>query len=266
MLILYDNPFSTNAQKVRLVLAEKNLPFESRMLDLQAGDQFDPAYKELNPNAQVPALIDDGETITESTVICEYLDEKYPEPALTPGTPLGRARMRWLTEQTISWIGPTINSLNVGLVFRLIYLKKTPEEIAAFFDANPNPIARRRQQSLFEEGVESPLIPISLERYRRLILDLNAKLTDGGPWLAGDSFSLADTGLFPYLNRLDFLGFAALRADCPAYGDWLARMQARPSVIKEISEKIPPEILAFHLECVEQSRDKLNEIVAAMGL
>ena len=56
MLILYDNPFSTNAQKVRLVMAEKDVAYESIILDLQAGGQFDPDFMRLNPAAQVPAL------------------------------------------------------------------------------------------------------------------------------------------------------------------------------------------------------------------
>ncbi len=262
MLILFDNPFSTNAQKVRLVLAEKGLAFESRILDLQKGDQFDPEFKKVNPNAQVPALVDEGETFVESTVICEYLDDKFPDPPLKPSTAKGRARMRWQTEQTVSWISHSINSLNVGLVFRVIYRSKTPEEMQAFFDANPNPIAMRRQKSLVKEGVNSPLIPIALKRYRRLIKELDASLQETGPWLAGEEFSLADTGLVPYLHRLDVMGFGVLHADRPAYTAWLERMRERPSFVQEITDKLDPEAVAFHQKCVEESREELDKIFA----
>jgi glutathione S-transferase len=58
MLKLYDGTTSVCAIKVRLVLFEKAIPFESRNIDLRAGDQFDPAYLKLNPNAVVPTLVD----------------------------------------------------------------------------------------------------------------------------------------------------------------------------------------------------------------
>ena len=102
MLILYDNPLSINAQKVRLVMAEKGIAFKSIILDLQAGDQFDPDFKKLNPAAQVPALRDGDKLFTESTVISEYLEDAYPEPSLVPREPAGKAKMRWLTEQTLA--------------------------------------------------------------------------------------------------------------------------------------------------------------------
>ena len=123
MLMLYDNPLSTNAQKVRLVMAEKGIAFESIILDLQAGDQFDPDFKKLNPAAQVPALRDGDKLFTESTVISEYLQDAFPRPSLMPREPASKAEMRWLTEQTISWMSPMINSLNVGLVFAIFMLR-----------------------------------------------------------------------------------------------------------------------------------------------
>ena len=153
MLILYDNPFSTNAQKVRLVLAEKGLAYESRILDLQAGEQFALDYTKLNPNAQVPTIMDGNRIFTESTVISEYLEEAYPNPPLMPKYPGRKAEVRSLTEQTVSWMSPMINSLNVGLVFRYIYAQKSAEEMAAFWSANPNPTQLLRQRSCAEEGV-----------------------------------------------------------------------------------------------------------------
>jgi len=266
MIILYDNPFSTNAQKVRLVLAEKGLDFESRVLDLQAGDQFDPAYLKLNPNGQVPLLVDGDTTLIESTVISEYLDEAYPEPALSPAEPAERAKMRGLTEQTVSWISPMINSLNVGLVFRHIYAQKPAEEMQAFWAANPNPIQLQRQRSCAEEGVTSPFIPVAMKRFRKLILELETHLAGYGPWLLGDKLTLADTGLFPYLNRLDLLGFERLGTGAPAYGAWLEAMRTQASVQTEITGKIPTEILAVHRDFVARDQKALDEIFSEMGV
>jgi len=72
---LYNAPQSTCSQRVRFVLNAKNLSFTEHKLDLFSGDQLKPEYLAINPNAVVPALIHDGHTILDSSVIIEYLDE-----------------------------------------------------------------------------------------------------------------------------------------------------------------------------------------------
>lgn len=81
MISLYHNDMSVCAQKVRMTLAEKQLPWESHHLDLRAGDQQKPEYLKLNPNSVVPTLVDNGTVIIESTVICgatESTLQQYP--------------------------------------------------------------------------------------------------------------------------------------------------------------------------------------------
>ena len=99
MLYLYHAPSSVCAMKVRLVLNEKGLPWDGKILDLRRGDQFDPEYRKLNPNSVVPTLVHDGRVVVESTVIIEYLDEAFPSPALMSGDPYQRAVARL-------WMGP----------------------------------------------------------------------------------------------------------------------------------------------------------------
>src|SRR3546814_3154261 len=94
MLTLYHAHHSTCSQKVRIVLAEKGLDYEAVFLDLGKKDQLDPAYLELNPNGVVPTLVAGEHAIVESSVICEYLDERDPEPPLTPDDIVDRAPMR----------------------------------------------------------------------------------------------------------------------------------------------------------------------------
>jgi len=97
MLVLYHASHSTCSQKVRLVLHEKGVPFDDVKLDLGKKDQLKPEYLALNPNGVVPTLVDDGIPIIESSVICEYLDEKYPHNPLTPDDLVERAQMRaWM--------------------------------------------------------------------------------------------------------------------------------------------------------------------------
>ena len=91
---LYHNPISTCSQKVRMVLHEKGLAFEDTVLDLQQGEQFEPGYQALNPNAVVPTLEDQGSVMIESTLINEYLDDAYPTKPLKPVSAVERHQMR----------------------------------------------------------------------------------------------------------------------------------------------------------------------------
>ena len=83
-LVLYHAAHSTCSQKVRMVLHEKALQFDEVRIDLGKKEQLKPDYLAINPNGVVPTLLDDGVPIIESSVICEYLDEKYPENPLLP--------------------------------------------------------------------------------------------------------------------------------------------------------------------------------------
>ena len=93
MLELYHSINSVCAQKARIALAEKGLPYKEHLMTL-GGDQFDPVYMKLNPNAVVPTLVHDGHVIIESSVILYYLDEAFPEKPLMPAEPLTRAKVR----------------------------------------------------------------------------------------------------------------------------------------------------------------------------
>jgi glutathione S-transferase len=79
MLTLYHADTAVCAAKVRLVLAEKNIAFDGKLIELGRGDQFAPDYMKLNPNAVVPTLVHDGNVLIESTVINEYLDESFAD-------------------------------------------------------------------------------------------------------------------------------------------------------------------------------------------
>jgi glutathione S-transferase len=94
MLVLYHNDMSLCAQKVRVCLAEKGLPWENRHLVLRAGEHQQPWYRKLNRRAVVPTLIDGDNVIPESNVILEYLEEICPHPPLASKDAYSRARMR----------------------------------------------------------------------------------------------------------------------------------------------------------------------------
>jgi glutathione S-transferase len=94
MIKLYDHPDCPFAQKVRVVLAEKELEYEKIFVDLRAGQQRTPEFLKLNPYGKVPVLVDEDLVVYDSTIINEYLEDEYPAPALMPEDSAGRARAR----------------------------------------------------------------------------------------------------------------------------------------------------------------------------
>jgi glutathione S-transferase len=96
MLELYHSINSVCTQKVRMALNEKGLEAKEHLMTL-GGDQFDPAYIKLNPNAVVPTLVHDGYPVVESSVILYYLEEVFPEPPLMPRDPKLRATGGFIT-------------------------------------------------------------------------------------------------------------------------------------------------------------------------
>ena len=96
---LYDYPDCPFAQKVRVVLAEKELEYEKVFVDLRTGEHRQNAeFLKLNPYGKVPVLIDDEVVVYDSTIINEYLEDEYPHPRLMPEDSCGRARVRTLED------------------------------------------------------------------------------------------------------------------------------------------------------------------------
>ena len=97
MITLYDAPRCPFCARVRIVLAEKRVPFDVVVVDLDDRPDW---IRRLNPPyGRVPVLDEDGLVLPESVVICEFLEERYPEPALLPVDPAARAAARLLIER-----------------------------------------------------------------------------------------------------------------------------------------------------------------------
>lgn len=94
MIRLYDYPSCPFCRKVRVALDEKGIKYERVFVDLRKKEQKKEEFLRLNPYSKVPVLIDNDTVIYESSVINEYLDEKYPTPPLMPSDPAGRAEVR----------------------------------------------------------------------------------------------------------------------------------------------------------------------------
>ena len=151
MITLYHHGSSVCAAKVRIVLAEKSLPWEGMYVDILRGDQFDPAYMKLNPKAVVPTLIHDGKVIIESSVICEYLDEAFPDPPLKPANPEHRAAMRLWTKAVDEFLHPACAELTFASCHRFIIGRLSPAKFAEFLESTP-PISVTVALACAQEG------------------------------------------------------------------------------------------------------------------
>ena len=228
MLKLYHAPGAVCAQKVRLGLEEKGQPWQSEIVDL--GDlEFMQRYRrDLNPNGVVPTLVVDGQVLIESNVILEFLDEVFPEPRLSPDDAVARAHMRvWLSQIDID-VHVAVNALTFGIAMRHRFLRMSESQRNAIYEAIPDPERRWKRRELIEQGVESRLVRVAVQRFMRLFRDMEQALV-GRPWLIGAAYTLADLALTPYLVRVDALGLTRVLDQFPQLTRWYQQVQQRPS-------------------------------------
>ena len=226
-LTLYHSTESTCAQKVRIVMAEKQLAWNEIQLNLRKGDQFSPEYLKLNPKAVVPTLIHDDRVIRESTVIVEYLEDVVPNPSLRPDDPYDRSRMRLLVKAFDDEVHPAIGILSYAIFLRhqMNELKSTAE-LEQHFQKVADPMRRERQQKTHELGLESPSAKIAIMNFNKVVDQLDRAL-DRTPWLAGENFSLADASAAPYMVRAAALNLSTLWENRSNIVKWLKRAVAR---------------------------------------
>ncbi|MFT5446145.1 MAG: glutathione S-transferase [Gammaproteobacteria bacterium] len=231
-LVLHHAWSSSASRRVRFALEEKELSYQSVLVDTQNYEQHSPAYLKLNPNGWVPTLVHEGDPIVESTVICEYLDEVFPELPLRPGDSRGRARMRvwskWVDEvvlrafQVASW-----NNARGPVASRW-----SDEELEQRLRAIPVPDRREDWRRMAREPFNDTDLAHAMANIRRTLERMEFSLSDG-PWLAGGSFSLADIHLSPYIVRIgEHAQRGILLRDYPRCEDWWHRMQDRPALAR----------------------------------
>ena len=244
MLALYHNDMSLCAQKVRVCLAEKGLDWEDRHIALRSGDHQSEWYRKLNRRAVVPTLIDDDKVIPESNVILEYLDERFPEPALMPKDAFGRAKVRLWTKQLDEDIHDASAAiLSFGIAFRHQYIERG-ELGKQMLEQIPNIFKRERRRDVIDKGVSSQHFAIAMKRMLLLLDEMEEALADNA-WLAGDAYTLADVAFTPYLARLEHLNILRIVDERARVADWYARCKARPSFAEGIGKWENPDYLAL---------------------
>jgi len=196
MLTLCGFSASNYYNKVKLALLEKGLPFEEELAWVGETDLA------ASPLGKVPYLRTDEGTLCESTVMLEYIEAKYPQPALLPADPFAAAKVRELLRYL---------ELHLELVARNLY----PE---AFFGGKVSDAAKEKTGQQLEKNIAA-----------------FAKLAKFSPFIAGDSFTLADCAAVVHLPLVsgatkiiygrDYLAEMPVR-------DYLKKVGERPSVVK----------------------------------
>jgi glutathione S-transferase len=261
MLELYHNINSVCAQKVRLALVEKGLDAKEHTMTLR-GDQFDPAYVRLNPNAVVPTLVHDGEPITESSVILYYLDEVFPEPPLMPAAPRARAKVRLFNKLIDEYVHTSCMILTFATAFRPGLLKIAPEQRDA--ELAKSPIRHRAEQKgdAVNHGLDSKYARDALAYHAKLLGWIDAAMKSGR-YLAGDAYSNADVAVIPYVLRLELLRLSRLWDKHPGVAAWWERVRERPSTRAAIFDRMSEADWAPFKNLAPDPWPKVRELLAA---
>jgi glutathione S-transferase len=207
MLKLYGALLSPFVRKVRVVLAEKGVEYE-----LIAQNPFDKseAFLKRSPLGRIPALEDEaGRGLADSSVIAEYLEERFPNPRLFPADPYDRARVRWFDEYADGGMGP---SMTAKIFFQRVIsakLMKAPSD---------------------EKTVQSGLAEVP-NFFGYLEEELG-----GRDYLVANAFTLADVSVASQLINLRHAGVEVDAGRFPALARWFERITTRPSIAALIEQ------------------------------
>ncbi len=262
-LELYQSTMSPCAQKVRLSLAEKGLPYTSRWVDIIAKENLRPEYLALNPKGVVPTLVHNGNALIESALICEYLEDAFPQPSLRPQQPLLCQQMRLWTRRVDEQLHPATGALVWAAVLRNQFLDKGLAEAERLIRAVPDRTRRERQLSILHHAWQAPDVIAAASTFRDTFEDMNEALDDQ-QWLVDDGLSLADLALAPYAQSMKQLQFTGpMFAGLERVQDWFERIQQRDSYRVHITEQLPAERVKRFADLGGQSVPELERLLAA---
>jgi len=189
---------SSYAQKVRLILREKDIDFNKETPKGLGSGQPNATLSEVNPRMEVPALVDGDFTIFDSKVILAYIEEKYPQKPLLPKDPKDRAKARLIEEVCDA----QYEAINWGIM-EVRYAQRATGDLA------------------------DKILSNAREEVRKIHSWLSSYLGDK-PYFNGDTFGYADLVVVPYINR-SFL-YDMLPSEDHPLTKWRARVMERPSV------------------------------------
>lgn len=265
MLELYHHGSSACAAKVRFALAEKQLGWASHYVDILKGEQFASDYLAINPKGVVPVLVDEGEIIPESTVICEYVEEAFPRHPIYPTSPRERARVRLWTKAVDEELHPACSAITYVVSHRHAILRNGVSDFETFLNggAREGVAARTLKWQWIQEGLAAPGAADKIRLYDAYLHQMERALKTS-LWLVGESFSMADIALAPYVNRLSVLAMEGMWTDgrLPRVAAWFERVRERATFHPAFLEWMPPELTEEMQENGRKSWPDIKSILA----
>ncbi len=241
MLTLYHFNEATCGTKVRLVLAEKDIPYDEVIVTREqlAG----PEYRQLNPDGVVPTLVvhsDAGQIVLrESSVIMSYLDEIKAKPALLPSAPIDRAKVRWWMKRADDVYLPALGAATYATIMRHQYMPIDSEKVDRSLQSISDPVKRSQRRDILMKGLESTIVHRGVQVLGEMLADIDVALRESA-FLCGDSYTLADAALTPFLLRCDILGILDLKSpEVPKTVDYWERLKSRPSFEAVVTSRTP---------------------------
>ena len=225
------------------MLTEKGLDWEKYDVNLPEKENLTAEYLKLNPLGVVPTLVDDGKPVIESSIICEYLDDKFPTPGLKPKDPYLVSQMRFWMKHIDNKLHPSCGALQWPLVMAHKLKQLSEAEQNAMIDKVIEKPRRERQRRLLKQGYDAPDVKDAVATYELTMVDMDKVLSEQ-VWLAGDEFSLADAAMAPYFQTLFQFGWQDWYLSHPNVADWYQRVVSRDSYINGVAEDFSEEKLA----------------------
>lgn len=269
MLELYHHGSSVCAAKVRLTLEEKGVAVDRyHYVDIMKGEQFSQSFRAINPHMVVPSLVHDGRILNESTLICEYVDEAFDGPALQPTEPYARYRVKLWTKAVDELLHPACADLTYVSCHRHIIRRLDDAALEAYLQSTPEQTVkgswRERKRELIMLGFDAPGVEAKFRLYDDHLKQMESALSEH-EWLAGETFSLADISLAPYVNRLAMLSMAGFWDDgrLPRVADWFERIKARRSFEPAMLSWCPPELVDDLARFGAESWQTVRKFIAA---
>ena len=247
---------SLQSFKVRLCLAEAEAPWHGEVVSIARFENLRPDYLKINPLGVVPTLIAGGEIIVESSIINEYINERFTGGCLLEGSPEARARGRMWARLEDDVAHPAIRLATFNLMIKQRVRQIAPEAFEAAIARHPWPLRAAAYRRAATADIDSGQVIEAIRSFKALIARMETTLA-ASSWLAGDRYSLADIAMTPIVDRIERLGMTELWNEAPHLEAWIARVHRRPNYTRSVSpaeKRLPPpdpETIRTHLTLAE---------------
>jgi glutathione S-transferase len=237
-LLLYDAPGSPCARRVRIVLLEKGLSWETRLVDLTKLEQKRPEYLKLNPNGVVPTLVHGDRVVYESNVITEYLDDVFPTPRLYPADPWRRAQAKMWQAFELAMAKEYRPLMYLRVIGPYDRLQPKEDVMAAARRSTDDPAHLDWVSRVWDGTAVGEDEARYLDALLLLRLDRLEEALAGCEFLVGNECTIADLSVYPRVAMYPLVQLPLDPERHPNVAGWLARVGARPSLVQ--SEGVRP--------------------------